>query len=99
MRDEPAQPDRVDGYAVDPAATHHPFDVWDYCTRGFRTVRGDYTVHVGTSADDTPVYAIELRPEDGLYPLPYMGMQADGSPWQEEMAVPLGPSSSSQRSS
>lgn len=43
------------------------------------------------SAGDTPVYAIELRPEDGLYPLPYMALQADGSPWEEEMAVPLGP--------
>jgi beta-glucosidase len=39
---------------IDPAATHHPFSVWDYCTRSFQTVAGDYTVHVGTSADDTP---------------------------------------------
>lgn len=42
-------------------------------------------------AADVPVYAIELTPDDGLYPLPYMAMQADGSPWEEEMAVPLGP--------
>ena len=39
---------------IDPAATHHPFAVWDYCTRSFHTVPGDYTVYVGTSADDTP---------------------------------------------
>lgn len=43
------------------------------------------------SDDDTPVYAIELLPEDGFYPLPYMAVQADGSAWEEEMAVPLGP--------
>ena len=27
---------------------------------------------------DKPVYEVELRPEDGLYPLPYMARQADG---------------------
>jgi beta-glucosidase len=39
---------------IDPAATNHPFGVWDYCTRGFVTKPGDYTVHVGNSADNTP---------------------------------------------
>jgi hypothetical protein len=34
-----------------------------------------------TSPHDRPVYEIELRPEDGLYPLPYMGRRADGSAW------------------
>ena len=38
--------------------------------------------------DDRPVYAVELRPEDGLYPLPYMAVQADGSAWEEECAFP-----------
>jgi hypothetical protein len=42
-------------------------------------------------ASDRPVYEIELKPEDGLYPLPYMAMQVDGSAWEEEMAVPGGP--------
>jgi L-asparaginase len=37
---------------------------------------------------DKPVYEIELRPEDGLYPLPYMARQADGNAWEEECAVP-----------
>lgn len=41
--------------------------------------------------DDRPVYRIELLPEDGLYPLPYMARQADGSPWEEEVATPGGP--------
>jgi beta-glucosidase len=31
-----------------------PFGVWDYCTQAFVTKPGDYTVYVGTSADDTP---------------------------------------------
>jgi beta-glucosidase len=39
---------------IDPAATNHPFGVWDYCTRRFVTTPGEYTVHVGNSADNTP---------------------------------------------
>lgn len=40
---------------------------------------------------DTPVYEVELHPGDGLYPLPYMALQADGSAWEDTMAVPAGP--------
>jgi hypothetical protein len=36
------------------------------------------------SAMDKPVYEVELRPEDGLYPLPYMATQADGAAWEED---------------
>jgi hypothetical protein len=43
------------------------------------------------SASDKPVYAVELRPEDGLYPLPYMATQADGQAWEEECAFPNAP--------
>jgi beta-glucosidase len=39
---------------IDPAATNHPFGVWDYCTRGFVIRPGEYTVYVGNSADNTP---------------------------------------------
>lgn len=39
-------------------------------------------------AGDKPVYEIELKPEDGLYPMPYMALQADGSPWEEECTSP-----------
>jgi hypothetical protein len=35
--------------------------------------------------DDRPVYEIELQPEDGYYPLPYMAVQADGSAWEEAL--------------
>lgn len=50
---EPGQSQRVT-IAIDPAAASHPFSVWDYRTGAFETVAGDYTVFVGTSADDTP---------------------------------------------
>lgn len=40
---------------------------------------------------DIPVYEVVLRPEDGVYPLPYMARQADGSPWEEECAHPGAP--------
>ena len=43
------------------------------------------------SSDGRPVYAIEMRPEDGYYPLPYMARQADGGAWEEECAAPLAP--------
>jgi beta-glucosidase len=39
---------------IDPAATNHPFSVWDYCTGQFMVKPGEYTVSVGTAADDTP---------------------------------------------
>jgi L-asparaginase len=43
--------------------------------------------------DDRPVYEIELRPDDGYYPLPYMAVQADGSAWEEECTQPFAPES------
>jgi L-asparaginase len=42
-----------------------------------------------TNENDKPVYEIELSPEDRLYPLPYMAVQADGAPWEEETAAPF----------
>src|SRR6202000_3348117 len=41
------------------------------------------------SESEKPVYEIELLPEDGLYPLPYMAVQQDGSPWEEETVAPF----------
>ena len=37
------------------------------------------------SATDKPVYAVTLKPEDGLYALPYMGRQANGQPWESAL--------------
>lgn len=39
---------------IDPAATNHPFSVWNYCSRTFLTNPGQYIVYVGNSADNTP---------------------------------------------
>jgi len=44
---------------------------------------------VRRSDGDKPVYEIELHPDDGLYPLPYMALQADGSPWEEMCPAPF----------
>ena len=43
------------------------------------------------SADDVPVYEVTLEPEDGLYLLPYMARQADGSAWEGDAADPQDP--------
>jgi L-asparaginase len=43
------------------------------------------------SVGDKPVYEVELRPEDGLYPLPYMATQTDGQAWEEECAFANAP--------
>jgi L-asparaginase len=40
-----------------------------------------------SSPQDKAVFEIEIRPEDGVYPLPYMARQADGRPWEEECAT------------
>jgi hypothetical protein len=45
------------------------------------------------SESDVPAYEITLRPDDGLYPLPYMAVQADGRPWDEDCAAPNAPAS------
>ena len=37
-----------------------------------------------TSPTDKPVYEVTLKPEDGLYPLPYMARQATGQAWEED---------------
>src|SRR5712691_1035688 len=40
---------------------------------------------------DIPVYEVTLRPEDGLYPLPYMARQANGQAWEDDGAMPAAP--------
>jgi hypothetical protein len=44
-----------------------------------------------THPDDKPVYEVELHPDDGFYPLPYMARQADGRPWEQECTDPKAP--------
>jgi hypothetical protein len=42
-------------------------------------------------ATDKPVYEVELRPDDGLYPLPYMARQADGRAWDADGSQEIAP--------
>ncbi|MEU0369317.1 asparaginase domain-containing protein [Streptomyces sp. NPDC006283] len=52
----------------------------------------DGTFHDEQPCDDaTPVHVVELHPDDGLYPLPYMARQADGSAWEETASAPFAP--------
>jgi L-asparaginase len=39
-------------------------------------------------ATDKAVFEIEIKPEDGLYPLPYMARQKDGSAWEDDSIKP-----------
>jgi len=41
--------------------------------------------------EDKPVYKVVLKPEDGLYLLPYMARQADGSAWDGDCTRPGAP--------
>lgn len=43
------------------------------------------------SPEDIAVYEVVLRPEDGLYPLPYMARQANGAAWDNDCAAPGAP--------
>jgi len=48
--------------SIDPAATNHPFSVWDYCAQNFVIKPGQYTIYVGNSADNTPHTATLTTP-------------------------------------
>jgi hypothetical protein len=50
-----------------------------------------------TSPADVPVYEVELRPEDGLLPLPYVARQRDGSPWDGDSVRPGAPADASRQ--
>jgi len=45
------------------------------------------------STADVPVYEVTLKPEDGLYLLPYMARQANGQPWEDDCAYAGAPAS------
>ncbi len=46
------------------------------------------TFHATDPGSGTPVHRITLDPDDGLYPLPFMGRQADGSAWDGPGVAP-----------
>ncbi|WP_454633001.1 asparaginase domain-containing protein [Bradyrhizobium cenepequi] len=51
-----------------------------------------------SSATDKAVFEIEIRPEDGVYPLPYMARKADGGAWEGECTEPGAPASQARQS-
>ncbi|CAM3035488.1 asparaginase domain-containing protein [Dermacoccus profundi] len=66
---------------ADASDLYAPPDGWLDSDGGFHDER--------PSGPAIPVFAIELLPEDGLYPLPYMARQLDGSAWEEAGADPV----------
>src|SRR5712691_2389069 len=67
----------------DAAELYAPPDGYLYPAGSFHTER--------QGPHDVPVYEVTLRPEDGLYPLPYMARQANGQAWEDDGAVPQAP--------
>jgi L-asparaginase len=63
---------------------------------GYLDVNGTFSQE-RKSPHDRPVYEIELQPDDGYYPFPYMAVQADGSAWEEECAQPFAPEAKSRQ--
>ena len=50
------------------------------------------------NAADVAVYRVEIGPEDGLYPLPYMARQADGGAWEDDSAFDGAPDAQARQS-
>ncbi|MBI3330212.1 MAG: asparaginase [Nitrospinae bacterium] len=48
-------------------------------------------------SNDVPVYEVTLRPEDGLYPLPYMARQANGEAWEDDGTMSRAPAAQSRQ--
>jgi hypothetical protein len=57
---------------------------------GYVDAAGDFH-ETRQGSDDKPVYKAILNPGDGLFLLPYMARQADGSPWDGDCAFPFAP--------
>lgn len=63
---------------------------------GYVNAKGEFS-KTKTSLDDKPVYAVTLKPQDGLYALPYMGRQANGEAWDGVASKPGAPFSESRQ--
>jgi L-asparaginase len=51
-----------------------------------------------TSPQDKAVFEIDILPDDGLYPLPYMARKSDGAAWEGECTEPGAPASRARQS-
>lgn len=63
---------------------------------GYVNAAGEFSKEKKNAADK-PVYAVTLKPEDGLYALPYMGRQANGEAWEGVATKPGAPFSQSRQ--
>ena len=63
---------------------------------GYLDASGNFH-HQRQSAGDKAVYEVELRPDDGLYPLPYMARQADGRSWDADGVQEIAPAHQSRQ--
>lgn len=63
---------------------------------GYVNAQGEFSKEK-KHATDKPVYAVTLKPEDGLYALPYMGRQANGQAWEGVATDPKAPFSQSRQ--
>jgi len=50
---------------------------------GYLDAEGNFSLE-RRSDMDKPVFKVEIAPEDGYYPLPYMARQADGTAWETD---------------
>ncbi|MDG5821895.1 hypothetical protein [Natronococcus sp. A-GB7] len=48
-------------------------------------------------SDGVPAYEVTLKPEDGLYMLPYMARKATGEPWDSDSLDPTNPTAEESR--
>lgn len=58
---------------------------------GYLDPQGDFH-KTRQNPNDVPVYEVTLRPEDGLYLLPYMARQADERAWEDDGTDAFAPS-------
>jgi L-asparaginase len=63
---------------------------------GYINAKGEFSKQKNHESDK-PVYAVTLKPEDGLYALPYMGRQANGQAWEGVATDPKAPFSQSRQ--
>ncbi|HKB92443.1 MAG TPA: asparaginase domain-containing protein, partial [Opitutaceae bacterium] len=63
---------------------------------GYVNAQGEFSKEK-KNPTDKPVYAVTLKPEDGLYALPYMGRQVGGQPWEGVATHPGAPFSESRQ--
>ncbi|MCW2538739.1 MAG: ansA [Frankiales bacterium] len=68
---------------VDAAELYAPADGWVTADGAFSETE--------PAEGGKPVYVVELKPEDGIFPLPYMARQVDGSAWEDVTSTPGGP--------